>query len=82
MRRLVALDGDRAETHSRLAIALFRSGNAQGALEHFERAQELEPNNREAVENLILVLDRLGRANRAAQYRKLLESMPEEALSR
>jgi Flp pilus assembly protein TadD len=51
-RRALELDPDDAEAHNVMGVALVRSGLKAQALEHFERAVRLAPENPEYRDNL------------------------------
>lgn len=70
---------DRAEARRRLADILHRTGDKEGALQSWERALELEPDDPGAHEGLAELLFDLGRASDAAVHlRWLVERLPEE----
>ena len=55
----MAIDPAYAAAHNALGIALARTGDRAGAIEHFQRAVEIEPDYVEARENLARVASAL-----------------------
>jgi Flp pilus assembly protein TadD len=52
LRLAIAIEASYAAAHNALGIALARTGDRAGAIEHFGRAVELEPGYHEARDNL------------------------------
>ena len=80
IRRATAIDGDRARTWANLGVALALQNRHDEALEAFERADEIESNTGDDVENFVnyaLHLREAGRTPDAIRlYEKHLPSRP------
>jgi tetratricopeptide (TPR) repeat protein len=58
-----------AGAHNGLGVVALEAGAPEAALRHFERAVEVDPRYPDALDNLALALERLGRAEEARERR-------------
>ena len=66
--------------YTNLGFAFLQKGQADDALEEFQKALEINPNDVDAHNNVGMVLDDIGRVNEAiAEYQKALEINPNYA---
>lgn len=71
-----------AEIHGNLAIALAKLGNIDEAIEHYEEAIRLDPDNPHARCNLASALGDMGATERAiAAYREVLRRWPDHLIA-
>ena len=75
LRRAIEIDGSRASAHYYLAEAYNQIDQLPAALESYETAARLQPNNWRAFKGIGIVLDRMGRPEEAAiAYQRVREA--------
>jgi tetratricopeptide (TPR) repeat protein len=68
--------------HTDLGVALFKKGQVDEAIAHYQRALEIEPDDALAHVNFGVALSKKGQVEEAvAHYQKALESRPNDALA-
>ena len=76
----LACTSDNFVGHNNLGNALFKMGNVDGAIVHFQEALQINPDFAEAHNNLGNALGQKGRADEAiAHYQKALQINPDDA---
>jgi tetratricopeptide (TPR) repeat protein len=76
-RHTLACDSDNYVARLNLGIALDQDGNADGAFEQFQRAENIRPQSAQAQDDLGNLLREKGQVEQAiAHYRKGIESVP------
>jgi len=74
---MLGFSPDVAILHNNLGNVLKNAGEADRAIEHFNKSLELKPNSPEIHNNLGTLLDKLGRSDEAIEhYRKALKLKP------
>jgi tetratricopeptide (TPR) repeat protein len=80
LRKALELQPNEASTHYNLGLALFETGKAGEAIQHYNRALELSPEYPEAHNNLGSALSALGNLDDAiVHFRKAVELDPSRA---
>jgi Tfp pilus assembly protein PilF len=69
-RAALAAGGDRVTVHTTLAVCAAARGDADSAIEHYERALELRPGAREQIAELVRLLESRGRTEEARKWRE------------
>ena len=71
LREMLSIGIEFGSTHNNFGHCLLEAGEDEEALVHFKRALELDPGNPIPPHNIVLVLERLGRADEARRYREM-----------
>ncbi|MCF8374617.1 MAG: tetratricopeptide repeat protein [Bacteroidales bacterium] len=69
------LSPNNAETQNSLGVARYQSGDIEGSLKAFEVAIQITPNDKQILNNLVVLNQNLGYAAKAEEYKKRLERL-------
>ncbi|MEA3444845.1 MAG: tetratricopeptide repeat protein, partial [Bacteroidota bacterium] len=75
LERSVKINPNVAEAHNSLGVAQYQTGDIQGALKSFEAALKLIPNDKQILNNLVALNQKLGNTAKAEEYKRRLESL-------
>lgn len=64
-----------AETQNSLGVARYQTGDMEGSLKAFEVATQITPNDKQILNNLVVLSQSLGNFTKAEEYKKRLEGL-------
>jgi tetratricopeptide (TPR) repeat protein len=64
-----------AETHNSLGVARYQTNDVQGSLKAFEAALAITPNDKQILNNLVVLNQSLGLTAKAQEYQRRLEGL-------
>ena len=75
LERSAQLNPNVAETHNSLGVARYQTGNTKGAFQSFESAIKLTPNDKQILQNLVVLSQALGYNDKAQAYQGRLQQL-------